>query len=395
MRKIAIAGFGLEGRSAYAFLKGTAELHIFDEREVGMSGVEATFHQGLTIPADIDVVYKAPGIPTHKLLLESEETRVTTLMDDVLAQVGLRAIGVTGTKGKSTVSALIHHILVSSGKQSVLFGNIGVADMNLVASAPKDAVFVIELSSYQLEHVTHAPHVAVFTSFFPEHLSHHGSLEAYRDAKLNIVRFQSGRDVFVNGTDIGAAFAGREVRPHYEHFETKLLGEHNQKNCGLAAAAVREFGVYEEEARKHIATFEPLPYRLEKVGEYRGVTFYDDSLATIPQATLASIASLPRVDSLIVGGEDRGIPFDDAAEALAQTQVQTFISFPDTGAKLTAQTKRRVVPVTNMEEAVRTAYEYTPAGGVVLLSNASPSFNLFKDYKDKSAQYRDWIKKLA
>ncbi len=386
LKKIAIAGFGMEGRALYEYLKGSAELHIFDERQVSVEGINATLHQDLSIPSDFDVVYKSPGIPTHKLLLESPHTHISTLMDIVLEKVGERAIGVTGTKGKSTVASLIYHILHEAGKNVELFGNIGVADMNILKTDSSSRIYVIELSSYQCEHITHSPHIAVLTNLYEEHLSHHGSFEAYRDAKMNITKFQKQDDVFIQGDELPVA----------QPFETKLLGAHNQKNCAIALAAAEIFGVSEVEARKHIATFNPLPYRLEKVGEYGGITFYDDSLATIPQATLASIAALPRVDTIILGGEDRGISFDAFAEALAKTAIATFIIFPDTGGKMLSELKdRRTVPVSSMEEAVKAAYAHTPVGGTVLLSNASPSFNLFKDYKDKSAQYRKWIQSFG
>ncbi len=397
MPKIAIAGFGMEGRATYAYLKGAAELHVFDEQEVDMAGIDAPFHLGLSIPADFAVVYKTPGIPDSKLKVQSPDTRVTTLMDDVLAKVGRHAIGVTGTKGKSTVTSLVHHILAESGKKSVLFGNIGIANMALVQGASEESIFVLELSSYQCEHLTHSPHVAVLTNFYPEHLTHHGSLERYREAKLNIARFQSHGDVFINGSDVVTDFRGTVITPQSGNtFETKLIGAHNQYNCALALIAVQAFDVSEEEARKHIATFEPLPYRIEHIGEYRGITFYDDSLASIPQATIATIRALGNVDTIILGGQDRGIPFRQFADDLKETSIKTFITFPDTGTKMVAKVQdRTIVPVTTMEEAVRAVFEHTAKGGVAILSTASPSYNLFKDYKDRSAQYRDWIKKLA
>lgn len=394
--KIGIAGFGLEGQATYAFLKDGVAVTVFDERVPDGLPAGVPFVQSLSIPADIAVVYKSPGIPTSKLTLASRETRITTLMEAVLERVRERAIGVTGTKGKSTVASLIHHILTQAGKDAALMGNIGVLDLGLMQGDAPERLYVLELSSYQCEHLTRSPHVAVLTNFFPEHLSHHGSLEAYREAKLNVARFQESTDLFIDGSDLGVRFKGRvELPGAAPRFETKLLGAHNQRNCALAFAAVRAVGVSEAAARAAIATFEPLAYRLEKVGTHRGVTFYDDSLATVPQATLASLDALGHVDTLILGGEDRGVPLSAFAETLAGTDIGTFIAFPDTGEKMTCAVKDRTVAVSTMEAAVKAAYERTAAGGVVLLSNASPSFNLFKDYKDKSAQYRKWIEALG
>lgn len=396
-KKIGIAGFGMEGRAAYDHFKGSAEIHIFDEQEKDLAGVDAVFHRGFDIPADIDTLYKSPGIPTKKIQLASAQTKLSTLMDLVLGTVRDRAVGVTGTKGKSTTASLIFHVLKEAGKDAVLFGNIGFADTSVLQQDTPERLYVFELSSYQCEHLTVSPHVVVVTNLYAEHLDHHGSFEGYRQAKLNIVRFQSAGDVFIDGAGIEEKFPGRRVEPDPSlRFETKLLGVHNQRNCALAFAALRELGIPEEKIRKAFATFQPLRYRLEKVGESRGITFYDDSLATVPEATLASIASLPRVDTLILGGEDRGIPFDAFAQALAKTKISTFIAFPDTGKKMVTEVAdRKIIPVSSMKEAVAAAYANTPKGGVVLLSNASPSFNLFKDYKDKSAQYREQIKALV
>lgn len=392
-QKIALAGFGLEGRATYEYFKGKAEIHIFDEKDVDMAGVDAILHKGLVIPADFTLVYKTPGIPTHKLVLQSPDTRISTLMDIVLEKVGARTIGVTGTKGKSTTASLIQHILCGAGKDAELFGNIGIADMHLLETDAPERLYVIELSSYQCEHLSHSPHVAVLTNFYPEHLSHHGTLDAYREAKLNLFVHQTFEDFYINSSDLTINSAGQEIALQTtKPFETKLLGEHNQKNCAIATAAVALFGVSEVEAREHIKTFEPLSYRIENIGVYKGVTFYDDSLATIPQATLATIAALPKVDTIILGGEDRGIPFADFAKGLAKTSIETFIIFPDTGTKMVTDVKDRTVrEVSSMEEAVREAFAHTPQGGVVLLSTASPSYNLFTDYKDRSLQYRKWI----
>lgn len=394
---IGIAGYGMEGKAVYEYFKDTADIHIFDEQHITQEGLHATVHNTLSVPKEVEIVYKSPGIPTSKLVLASHRTKISTFMNLVLEKVHDRAIGVTGTKGKSTVTALIHHVLTQSGHPAVLFGNIGIADAKTLREDRRDARYVIELSSYQCEHLTHSPRVAVLTNFYPEHLSHHGSLSSYRNAKLNIARFQKIGDIFINGSQLESAFAGRVIHPDVSApVETKLLGEHNQRNCAIALTVLSTIGIPEHISRQYIKTFTPLPYRLEEVGTSRDITFFDDSLATIPEATLASLEALPRVDTLILGGEDRGISFDAFAQALPESGVRTFIIFPETGEKMVTRVDpESVVRVSSMEEAVREAFRRTPKGGIVLLSNASPSFNLFKDYKDKSAQYREAIKRAS
>lgn len=396
MKKVAIAGFGIEGKALAKRFQKTCEVHVFDDAIIeDLQGLSIQVHNTLHIPKDFSVVYKSPGIPTHKLVV-GPQTTITNLTNDALEMVGEKSIGITGTKGKSTVASLVHHVLKETGYTSVLFGNIGVADISLIEQHDNTDVFVFELSSYQLEHVTYAPHIAVFTNFFPEHIDHHGSVEAYRAAKDRITTHQTKNDFFVPGPDIQLQTDARIVSlSSVEAFTTKLKGAHNQVNCLLAFSALQTYGVSEENIRKHIATFEPLPYRLEVVGEHSGITFYDDSLATVPEATLASIDALERVDTLIVGGEDRGISFEKIAEDLKNSSIGSFIALPNSGEKITRHVRDKTTLVNNMEEAVTTAYAKTPVGGVVLLSNASPSFNMFKNYKDKSDQYRKAIIKCA
>jgi UDP-N-acetylmuramoylalanine--D-glutamate ligase len=156
-------------------------------------------------------------------------------------------------------------------------------------------------------------------------------------------------------------------------------------------------GIKDADIRKSIKTYEPLPMRLEKVAEKNGVTFYDDSLATIPQATLGSIEALEYVNTIILGGSDKGSPLEEFAKDLTKTSIKNFIIFPGNGKEMVKYIKnepdKNIFEVNNMRDAVKTAYENCK--GICLLSNAAASFNLFKGYKDKSEQYRYWIKELG
>jgi len=382
------------------------------------------------IPADITVVYKSPGIPLRKIKCLSPKTCISALTDLFVQKVGKRVIGVTGTKGKSTTSALIHHLLESVrkplGKATYLVGNIGRTPLELLESDTPDTLYVYEMSSYQCELLTASPHIAVITNLFPEHLDHHGSVEKYYGAKMKIAEFQRPEDVlitsplFLNG-NIGKGARIIVPEPAAQDFiPTKLAGKHNQHNIALAIAAARaalesqgDGQLSDAAARAAVATFEPLPHRLQKVFEARNssgksISFYDDTLATIPQATLASIRALDEaggVNTIILGGQDRGLDFSEFAKELAQTHIQNFILFPETGERMVSEIerlpdthqlvdkKKNIFRAASMEEAVRFAYQVT--AGICLLSTASPSYNMFKNYEDKSAQYLDWAKKLA
>src|SRR3989344_1629990 len=409
MQKMAITGFGVEGKATYEFLKMSTsdvdinskqEIHVFDDNPDVVVPDGVVFHHGHTISAEFDIVYKTPGIPSHKMVLENPETKVSSLTNLFLENIKGKVIGVTGSKGKSTTASLIHHILSIAGKKSVLVGNIGTVALIKLSDDSPDTWYVYEMSSYQCEFLDRSSHIAVITNLHEEHLDHHGSFEKYKVAKWNITKYQSKNDYVVipEGLAFGGAFETQAkrivVKKPAQNFKTKLLGEHNQMNIALAVEAVRCVGISEDEARKAVETFEPLEYRLEKVGEYKGITFYDDSLATIPEATLFALQALPEVDTLILGGQDRGINLAGFPKALVQTSVQTFIIFPENGERMVEGiTERNIFHAESMEKAVRLAYVHGKK--TVLLSNASPSFNLFKDYKDTSAQYRKWIAELG
>ncbi|NBD73775.1 hypothetical protein GVX82_01910 [Patescibacteria group bacterium] len=401
---VAIAGFGAEGRALAEFIAARApetRIHIFDERPQEVPPTAASFTQGLTIPDTIPVVYKSPGIPTHTLTM-GLHTRIESLTDVFLDEVAGTVVGVTGTKGKSTVSSLIHAALQRDGRDAMLIGNIGVPALTALTGDGPARTYVFEMSSYQCEHLRRSPHVAVFLNLYPEHLTHHGSFEAYREAKKNIARFQGPDDIFINASGIPCDFAGRLVIPNTERcapFETRLPGEMNQRNCAVALAVVRELGVSEEVARAAFETVAPLPHRLTKVATVRDVTFWDATVATIPEAAQACIEALGTVDTLILGGVDRTIDLAPFAEYLAHSPIKTFITFPPTGEKMVARVRgRTIIPVRTMEEAVHAAYEH--AERTVLLAPASASYDQagstgFQNYEDKSRQYGEWIRKLA
>lgn len=466
-KKLAIAGFGTEGQALYEYFKKTHQIYIFDEQarspqggvltkkkfgkaenperarraSVGLSNVH--FHQTLTIPADFEIVYKSPGIPLKNLKLKNPKTQISSLTNLFFEKAQGTIIGVTGTKGKSTTSSLIHHILKKSGFNSTLIGNIGATGLQLLKKDKPSNFYVYELSSYQCELLKKSPHIAVVTNLYQDHLSNHGSFKNYKKAKANIARFQTGKDFLVINSEVDFRTATqtqilvdpqtlrviclpkiqqlpkKKIKPGMiiplpadqntllenlkqlfpNNFQTKLPGHHNQFNCLLAYITARLLNIPHQKIIAAIKTFKPLPGRLEKIATRKGITFYEDYLATIPEATWAAIQSLPKIDTIILGGQDRGIKFEEFARQLTTTKIRNFIIFPDTGKKMVTHVARlkgrKIIPAKNMEEAVRTAYAHTRKNGICLLSTASPSFNMFKNYQDRSEQYRYWIRELS
>ncbi|MEI7604332.1 MAG: UDP-N-acetylmuramoyl-L-alanine--D-glutamate ligase [bacterium] len=392
---VAIIGFGAEGKSLYEYFKDKViEIHIFDEKVTEFPD-DVVIHNDLNIPAYFDVVYKSPGIPVFKITFASKDTKIKGLVNIFFEKAKGKIIGVTGTKGKSTTTSLIYHILKESGLEAEIAGNIGISGLDLLAKDNENMIYVYELSSYMCEMLDSSPHISVWTNFFDDHLDYHLSRENYFNAKANITKYQSNDDFFItiNDLDYIETKANKIIvnTKNLRHFETKLLGEHNQINCNLAYHASLLAGVSENNILKAIKTFEPLSGRLEKVFSNNKITIYEDSLATIPEATWAAIESLKNIDTLILGGQDRGIDFEDFANKLKETNIKNIIIFPETGMKMVKYVlDRNIIEVNNMEECVKSIFKI--CNGICLLSTASPSYNLFKNYKDRSDQFKSWIK---
>jgi UDP-N-acetylmuramoylalanine--D-glutamate ligase len=466
-RSVVIAGFGVEGRDVFRFLRGRfpdKELAIAEERPLealdpeGRALLEQDRHVRLHVGPDhlshlasYDVAFRSPGVPLRGRALQEARAAGTELTSQTALFFALsrhRVIGVTGTKGKSTTSALIHTILAAHAREVHLVGNIGpglggVSPLLALDRAGEQAIFVYELSSFQLEGLERSPGIAVLLDVVPEHLDHHGSFEAYLDAKENITRHQQARDWLVydavsptataiagrsaaqlmpcridGPVDRGcyieegykivfAAAFGREDIIEVAEVTRVLPGRFNLRNVLPAIAVARIFSLDNDVVLRGVRGFEPLRDRFENVGTFRGITFYNAAIATVPEATIAHLAGLaPRVATVLLGGVDRGVPYDALARRLLDDRVATLILFPDTGARVwnavveeasaRARPAPRRVNVTDMETAVREAYALTPSGGICLHSPAAPSRGgLFKDYAERGAQFRDWVKRLG
>ncbi len=401
-RQVAIAGFGIEGKSIYKYTKEknpNTEIHIFEENQKIEIPNGAIRHTNLSIPNNFNYIYKTPGIPTSKLQLQNPNTKISSLTNIFLEKSIGTIIGVTGTKGKGTITTLINYILNLNKFDSVVLGNIGMPGLELLKKDTPNKFYVYEMSSFQCEHLNKSPHIAVLNNFFPDHLNHHKNLEEYKKSKLNITKFQTSEDYFINASDIKIETLANQIKINTlpePKFETKLLGDYNQMNCLVAFEVAKIIGIKEDKIKEAIKTYKPLPMRLEKIAKNGDVIFYDDSLATIPQATLGSIQALGNVDTIILGGSDKGSPLDDFAKELAKTAIKNFIIFPINGEDMIKYAKKdktkNIFKVDNMKDAVKIAYEN--CRGICLLSNAAASLNIFKNYKDKSEQYRYWIEKL-
>jgi len=364
---------------------------------------------------DIELIVRSPGVSPYRpgpawLIGQAACTTPTGLWLAAAAPDDL--IAVTGTKGKSTVSAMTAHLLRAAGRDVVLAGNIGVALTTVDADAPRDDL-VVELSSYQIADLTLArPAVAAgVTTLFTDHVPWHGSVARYHADKLRILALADWRVV---GPQVAAltVAAGRfdAIAGHATPEVASALaragmhGAHEGQAAMLALALVaRRLGTDARDLIGSLADFTPLPHRLRPVATVRGRTFVDDSISTVPESTLAALATWrPRGPvTLLLGGDDRGQDLSGLVRALEDREVRAAL-LPPLGARLAGVLRdsadsdvlRRCREVSDLAEAVRWADEVTPDGGAVLLSPAAPSFGAFRDFVERGETFAELVGQL-
>ncbi|MDP7477273.1 MAG: UDP-N-acetylmuramoyl-L-alanine--D-glutamate ligase [Candidatus Peribacteraceae bacterium] len=365
-----------------------------------------------------DVLIKAPGIPPH-LITNTGDAHVTNstqiFLDSIDPQTTV--IGVTGSKGKSTTASLIYAILKEAGKEAILLGNIGKPAISYLSqhSALSTQHFVVlELSSYQLMQVTSSPHIAVVTSFFPEHLDYHGSLENYKEAKKHVTKFQSSDDIVFyykesdGAKEIANESAGSKVSYTEEDsliaiIDTNLVGAHNLFNIAGSAAVARHLGIDDKTIVEAVRKFEGLPHRLKNLGKHHDIIWIDDAISTTPESTIAAIHSLtPNIKTIILGGQDRGNDFAQLGEVLAASGIEHVILMGESGPRIKeAITAPEIIihEASSMEEAVSIAKTELKIASdsfpIALLSPASPSYGMFKDFEEKGDVFKKCIENHA
>lgn len=422
-KKILILGLGREGLSTLKFLRKKYPTQIIgiadqantqDLSETARQIVKEDDNLELCLGKEYlkaisryDVIFKSPGIN-----LKDQSAKIISQTEIFLELKRDMVIGVTGTKGKSTTSSLIHKILKDANFKVELVGNIGNPPFDYLDEKYKDYFFVFELSSFQLQNVKTSPHIAVFLNLYQEHLDYHESIEGYIKSKENITKFQTKRDYFVFNSESNEVFeVSRRTKAikvpfsvkekgKFEIFQTGLKGEFNLNNVLAAVAVARILKIEDEKITESVKSFKPLKHRLQFVATKNGIEFYNDSIATIPQATIAALETLrPNVQTLIAGGLDRGLDFSELGKKIAQEKIENLILFPQTGKKILDKIgKEQYSPksyiVSTMKEAVEIAAKVTNAGKICLLSPASASYNLFKNFEDRGEQFIEQVQKL-
>lgn len=364
-----------------------------------------------------DVVIKSPGISAYRpeiLLAQHAGTRFTSGTALWFAEhPEARVIAVTGTKGKSTVSALVAHLLRALGRSVALAGNIGLPLLELLDPPQLPEWWVVELSSFQTRDAA-AVEVALINNLYEEHLDWHGTRERYAADKVALaqvaqtllvnaaqaelrtrVAAHRGRIEFGDrgGWHMAGPAIARGERQVFDLADSPLRGGHNAINLCAALAAVEAAGEDAFAAAPAIATFHPLPHRLQTLGTRVGITWVDDSIATTPQATLEALASFrDRPVTVLVGGFDRGLDWRPFAERVGVAPPHAIVAMGANGPRIADVLHEtggayRLHASATLAEAVDVARAQTPAGGVVLLSPGAPSFDQFKDYAERGREF--------
>lgn len=418
-KKTAILGFGKEGQSTYRYLRRYLKdqtLTIADLNEVNSDGLE---HVNLLIGEhyqeldDYDVIIKSPGIVlTHEL----PSAKLNSQTNLFLKYYGKQTIGITGTKGKSTTASLLYHIL-SQHHRCVLMGNIGKPAFDQLDDIDDATWIVYELSCHQLEYVHYAPHTAVLLNLHEEHLDHYGTYEKYVHAKENIWRKQQPQDQIVLERSliqskipsqiISASMEDKQadiwLEDHILHIfddcltieeqDTSLLGQHNRYDIAIVFYLAKQLGISYQQSLAALKSFTPLAHRLQYVGYYHGLHWYDDSISTICETTIQALKSLPETDTLLLGGMDRGIDYTPLSAYLNAHPINHVILMYDSGQVLAEQLQIPFTIVKDLEEAVAAAKQVSKKEGTVLLSPAAASYGFFKNFEERGNRYQEYIRK--
>jgi UDP-N-acetylmuramoylalanine--D-glutamate ligase len=459
LQPLIVAGLGREGWSTFQFLRHhlpTTQIFLTDDRPLDeidqkWSKHIATDQNTLYVTKDdqekwpkTGLLIRTPGLAaTHPLVAQSQYpiTSNTQLFFDLLKTEkktlslpeSFTTIGITGTKGKSTTTAIIAHLLKTAGLPTKLGGNIGVPPLDLLQGTPTTDptahhYYVLELSAHQLADLQVSPQIAVIQNIVPEHLDYYRDFNEYLTAKSQITRWQSASDTVIYNPDFATArklallSPGHKVAFRVETYDNWLLyqdepiiklndiplvGEHNWQNVLPAIVIGKMLSISTAHVVKAITTFQALEHRLELVADLEGVRYYNDSLSTVPDASIAAIRAFEgQPVILLAGGYERHQDFTELAALVVEHPARAVLLFPTTGSRLkdaietyASQHPHSTLPelqsVKSMAEAVKLAATLAQPGDVVLMSPASPSFGEFTDYRDRGEQFRAAVDHLA
>lgn len=444
-RKICILGFGREGQSTYHFIRKHfpgLPLAIADQNAIGprsYSFLEKDENLIFVTGADyldrldeFDLIFKTPGITMQTLNGRISEEKITSQADIFLKHFGQQVIGVTGTKGKSTTASLLEHMISNSHNQGILVGNIGLPPLDFLDEINKDTIIIYELSSHQLETIRHSPHIAILLNLFEEHLDHYRNFMEYALAKFNIIRYQDEQDfAVINADDAflseliadhgimsqtigfsgkrllkqGCYIDGSDIRYELNGYSgvfegvmnLDLKGRHNLYNVMAAVCAARLAGLDDAEIDKGMVSFKGLKHRIEYLGAFAGIDYYNDSISTVPQATIEAIKTLGEVNFLILGGFDRGIDYEYLVNYLSGLNIDHILFMGPAGKRMmsifsTLNYKPHLQQVESLKDAVAFVKMHGKNGDTCLLSPAAASYDSFRNFEERGEMFENYAR---
>jgi len=426
--RVAILGFGQEGKAVLRFLKKNQpkiKPVILDKKR------DLKYLSKLK---NFDVIYRSPGVPYNLPQIQSAikggvkfSSATELFFEPASARGGRRSkgiiIGITGTKGKSTVSTLIYKVLKNAGRDVYLGGNIGKPAIELLPKLKRNSITILELSSFQLQYLKHSPKIAIILDVFPDHLDAHQNLKEYLAAKSNIVKNQKRSDLvfYFSGNrqskNIALKSKGKKVAVIYPPSlptslklrgarklrkgdplaRIKIPGEHNRKNAAMVMAVAKQLKVPQKGVIQVLKKFGGLTHRLQLVRTIKGVKFYNDSASTNPETTAAAIRSFPSHPKIIImGGKDKNLDYEPVAEAAYSEDVKLVIVFGENKKKIQLALDKvaKTKPAKDLKSAVKMAREAAKSGDVIIFSPSSASFDMFENYKERGREFERIVRSL-
>ena len=437
-KKIVILGFGREGQATYKLIRKhlpDKEIYIRDKNEniknneLISNDIFVILELGNDYLGDLDkydLILKSPGIAFNTIDIDSFKDKISSELELLLKFYKGKIIAITGTKGKSTTSSLIYQMIKDNNYKTLLAGNIGTAVFEYIDELEELDYLVLELGCHQLEFVTHSPEYSILLNIFEEHLDHYRNYDGYIEAKCNIFTHQTDNDYFIYNYDneiiqnkvnkynpkshtysislLGDEHASTYLKDNKVLFNNeviydinekrKLLGMHNVNNIMFVLTLAEILNLDMTKVVKTINTFDALPHRMEYVGVFNGITYYNDSISTIPASCINALKSI-KVDTLIIGGLNRGIDYSELINFINNYELKNLICIPDTGniiAEGITNNNIKVYEEDDLLNAIKRAKEVTKKGEVCLMSPAAASYNTFKNFEERGDFFKEHVK---
>jgi UDP-N-acetylmuramoylalanine--D-glutamate ligase len=451
-KRVTILGVARQGQAAARWLvRHGAQVTLNDNRpadalaeaQAALSDIRVIWVMGshpVEILDNTDVVCLSGGVPlTNPIVIEANRRGIPVTNDTqiFMENVPCKTVGITGSAGKTTTTTLVGQMAKTTfGKTSFVGGNIGDPILNYVDEMIPEGLAIQEISSFQLEQMTISPNVAAILNITPNHLDRHSTMEAYAAAKQRILSYQDPSDsAILCREDPGSwnmhdrvkgklvSFGTRIVPEDHEgtflsdgilvlrkhesdipllhRDQIQLRGDHNVLNVLAAFAIGYATGLPENAMVDAAKDFQGVPHRLEFVREWNGAKWYNDSIATAPERTMAAVHSFSEPIILLLGGRDKNLPWDELA-TLVHERVEQVVVFGEAAEKIAAALKQAHGPLQktvecckNLYEAVQAAARLSRPGEVILLSPGGTSFDQFRDFEERGEAFRKWVSELS